>query len=34
VYDRLVERYGTEMRPADASDRVIITARPTAYWRQ
>jgi PPOX class probable F420-dependent enzyme len=34
MYDRLAERYGTEMRPADTSDRVIITARPTAYWRQ
>lgn len=34
TYDLLARRYGTTMRPADTSDRVTITARPTAYWRQ
>jgi PPOX class probable F420-dependent enzyme len=34
LYDILASRYGTDMRPADTSDRVVISARPTAYWRQ
>jgi PPOX class probable F420-dependent enzyme len=34
MYDRLAQRYGTDMRPADPSDRVVITARPTGYWSQ
>jgi PPOX class probable F420-dependent enzyme len=34
MYDRLAQRYDTTMRPPDTSDRVVITARPTAFWRQ
>ncbi len=31
---RLADRYGLSVTLDDPSDRVIITARPTGYWRQ
>jgi hypothetical protein len=34
LYERLGRRYGVDSRPADPSDRVVLAARPTRYWKQ
>jgi hypothetical protein len=34
LYERLAQRYDVDFRPADPTDRVVIAARPTRYWKQ